>query len=597
MEQSFDLRQIAQIAWRRKWFFLVPAGAFVALAVALILTLPPVYSSKAVVLVEQQEIPEDIVPSLVTDLIDRRFEVLTRQVLVTDNLVRIIERYDLYREEREVMSRTELAEMMRGRIGTRVLSTEVNDPRTGRSGDMTVAFEITFEDGNPESAQRVTNELVSAYLAANLDTRRAVAEQTQNFFDAERAEAERRIAQIEDAFTRFKLENRELLPEESAFQRQQLVSLEQQLRTLANDLRSLREREGFLTTQLALTDEYETSLTAGGAGATPESQLEIVRAELATAQARYSPQHPDVVRLRRELQSLEQVVGVRGGAGALLEQEAILTSNLAALRERYTPEHPDFQRVERQLASVREEIRRAQAGGTSAARGGLARNQAFVQLSAQLNSVQTEIGSVEQQQIELQETITALQERLARAPAVEREFTRLARELEGAIEDRDVLADKAATAQLSGSLETEAVGERLTLIEPPTVPLAPSSPNKKLLLALGLVLAAGSGSVSALLAELLDRSIHSVRDVAQILGDAPLAMVPTIVTKADRRRAWARQGAFAVLLLLVVAVGLAAVNRFVAPLEVLGFQAQDRAESWLTTTFPSRTPGAETEAP
>jgi hypothetical protein len=285
------------------------------------------------------------------------------------------------------------------------------------------------------------------------------------------------------------------------------------------------------------------------------------------------------------VRSLEAVVGQRSGVTTLVDREAALAAELAGLQDRYTEEHPDVVRLKRQLASVRDELLAAGGAGQTAPGGNLVRNPAFVQLKAQLNSVSTEIASVEQQREELKAQRVELQQRLARAPAVERKLNRLSRELDNAIADRDILADKATTAELSRSLESEAVGERLVLGEPPTHPEAPISPNKKLLLAIGLVLSMGSGGVSALLAEMFDRRIRGAGDLARIVGDSPLAAIPVIVTTAERRRRWTRRAVGAVAVLGVAGAGTVWVHRTVVPLDVLSFQLRNDLQEWWMSTF------------
>ena len=589
MDLSLEPRDLFRILRYRKWWFFTPAALVLIVSVLLILFLPPVYRSQATILIEDQDIPEDIVPTLLDDYIDRRLDTLTRRVLLTDNLRQIINSYDLYLDKREFMPMTDVAEHMRDNITVNVLSTQINDPTTGRTGEATVAFEIQFDYGNPRSAQQVTNELVSLFLSLNMESRRQVVEQTTNFLSAERSRIESQITEIEQDLAAFQLENRDLLPEAIAFKRQLLSNVDQQIQILERDYRSLREREGFLTTELALTDEFEPLDDRVPVGSTPESQLEVVRAELATARARYSESHPDVMRLRREVASLEEVVGARSrvGTGQLAAREEALVAELAGLRKRYTATHPDVVRVENELASLRDAI--ANAGGRNGVQsGGVVRNTAFVQLSAQLNSVQAELHSIEEQREQLLDERRTLQEQIARAPVVEQRYLQLNRRLEEALADRESLADKEAMASLSGSMEIEAIGERLVLAEPPDMPLEAVSPPEKLILGLGLVLAMVGGTGAAAIAEVLDRSVRTSRMLAQLLGDTPLATVPTLVTAAERRRRWGLR-LVAVLLASGVLVGVAVyVHQSIVPLEVLGFQTLGLVDQWISLRGLSR---------
>lgn len=584
MQLSLDPRDLLRILWHRRWFFVIPATAILALTVALMLLLPPVYRSDATILIEDQDVPSDLVPSLFTDYIDRRLEILTRRVLQRETLTRLIEGEDLYPVLRRETTMSDIAERMRDDIATEVLSAEVNQPGSGRPGEATVGFRISFAYPAPEKARRVVDQLVSLYLSTNLESRRDVASQTATFFEGERADVDARIDRVENDIAEFQSENRELLPEEAAFKRDLLANVEQQLQNLDRDLRSLRERESFLTTQLTLTEEFEEPGAERRFGDTPESQLERVQADLATAQARYSESHPDVVRLERELRSLRAVVGARAGVGRLAEREQALVSEFAALRERYTDNHPDVVRVRRELDSVRDAMA---GGGDTGETSSRSRNSSYVQLSAQLNSVQTEIQAISEQRAELRARRAELQDLLARAPQVERRYRQLQRELESAIAERDTLSQKASTVQLSGALETQAMGEQLVLAEPASLPSSPESPNKKIMLALGLVLATAGGGLAVVSAELLDRSVRSATDLARILGDAPLSVIPTITSPRERRRIWAmRLGTVGVICAFLVA-GAVWIDQRMVPLDVLGFQALNRAEVWILGVFPN----------
>jgi succinoglycan biosynthesis transport protein ExoP len=67
-----------------------------ALAVTVALVLPPTYTSGATILIEQQEIPQELVRSAVTSFADQRVQVISQRVMTTQNLLELIERYNLY---------------------------------------------------------------------------------------------------------------------------------------------------------------------------------------------------------------------------------------------------------------------------------------------------------------------------------------------------------------------------------------------------------------------------------------------------------------------------------------------------------------------
>ena len=106
----------------------------VALLVAvLIATLwPATYLSTGTILIEQQEVPTDLVRSTISSYADQRIQVISQRVMTTANLLRIIQQYDLYTAERKKKGRETIIDMMRNDVKFHTISADVIDPRQGR---------------------------------------------------------------------------------------------------------------------------------------------------------------------------------------------------------------------------------------------------------------------------------------------------------------------------------------------------------------------------------------------------------------------------------------------------------------------------------
>jgi uncharacterized protein involved in exopolysaccharide biosynthesis len=577
-ERPLTPRDYIAILRRRKWSFLVPTFALFFLSVAAALLWPPTYRSTATVLVEESEVPEDLVDTLISDYVERRLEAITRRVMVTDNLIGIIERYGLYPEERQARPITEIVEMMREDILVDTISAEIVDPRTGRKGEATVAFQLSFDYGTPETAQRVANELVSLYLNENLRQRREKATETTKFLGDERERVEQRIAELEKQLGDFKTANNGALPEQLPYNQQMVARSEQELSDLNRQMQSLRDRETYLSAQLALIEPNR--IYAGGAQQymTAGAQVEAARAELTTLTARYGPSHPDVVNARRELTALEQMTGSGVGTSALQAERDRLAAEVDALRARYTEDHPDVRRALRQLESVEAGLRAApRSGGGGASRPD---NPAYLALQAQLEGVRTEIASYQPQRQYLTERLRHYQELVARTPVVEQEYNRLQRGLSDSIAQRDDLLARETTAQLGQALESELKAERFSLIEPPNLPTEPEKPQRLLIVLVGFVLSMGGGVGTVALRQALDDSVSDARDVAAIIGIEPLGLVPRIVTPADQaRRLMLTLLIAGVVVLTVGGIGWY-IHTYVIPLDTATFAAW----RWLVTT-------------
>ena len=148
---------------------------------AIAFVLPPVFRSTATILIEQQEIPQDLVRSTVTSFADQRIQVISQRVMTRANLMQIIKKYDLYVEEQKKEPTEVIIDKMRDDIKMNTISADVVDPRNGRPTQATIAFTLSFDSKSPKLAQQVTNELVSLYLNENLKSRTQMAVETSGY--------------------------------------------------------------------------------------------------------------------------------------------------------------------------------------------------------------------------------------------------------------------------------------------------------------------------------------------------------------------------------------------------------------------------------
>jgi hypothetical protein len=181
----------------------------------------------------------------------------------------------------------------------------------------------------------------------------------------------------------------------------------------------------------------------------------------------------------------------------------------------------------------------------------------------------SERASLQQQATLVRARINAIEQRQAAAPGVEQDYNLLQRDLANERTKYAEVRQKGLEAQLVQNLETERKGERFTLIEPPLQPTQPVSPNRALLLLLGFVLAGGAAFALLYLLEQLDTSIRDRAHLVQIVGVAPLAIIPLVELEEDiaTRHRWIRGSLVAAAGGAVVAAIL--IHFFVRPLDLV----------------------------
>ena len=581
---GFDLRSAPAMLRRRRWWFVGAAAIILAGSIALAFGLSPVYRSQATILIEQQEIPQDMVRSAVTSFADQRVQIISQRVMTRSNLIDIIRKFDLYPEDVGKEPTEVLISRMRKDINLGMVSADVMDPRSGRPTQATIAFTLAYNYFNPVTAQKVTNELTTLYLNENVKNRTQMAAGTSAFLAEEADKLARQIQELEKSLASFKTANAGMLPELSITNQQMLDRIDRDLMNVEQQMRALEERRIYIESELTRIDPAETLYNeAGQRIMSPAERLRVLRTRLLSLQAVYSADHPDVVRTRKEVEALAREVGTSPPSADAEETAATLVtlhSDLTLAREKYSPDHPDVKRLERTIAALAASGADAPASDSTASFSGRSVNPVYVEMQARLEATQAELRSLARSRDELRARMADYERRLTHTPEVERDYRNLLRDYDSTqIRYRDTRA-RLMEAQLSKSLELERKGERFTLIEPPTLPETPLSPNRKAILFAGLILALAAGAGMVLLREKTDDSVWSGDDYkGPVYGVSAPLLVPYIANDRDVRMRKLRIGfTFAFAIVAVISTALS-VHLLHTPLDVLWFSTARRLGS------------------
>ena len=567
---TMDLRAILRRYWRQRSVILTVAGITMAATIALALLLPPTYTSGATILIEQQEIPQELVRSAVTSFADQRVQVISQRVMTTQNLLSLIERYNLYPDVRLNKPREVLLQTMRDNISMRMVSADVIDPRSGRPTQATIAFTVNYQSHSPELAVKVANDLTSLYLNENLTSRTQMAEQTSDFFSEEAKRQQERIDKLDKQLAEFKEKNQDSLPDMQQLNTTVSDRTDTELREAENHIAAIDAQRVLLEAQLSqINPTLQVYSDTGQRVMNPEDRLKALKSQLAAYKARYAPDLPDIISTEREVEGLEKQVKADDGTSDLARQLDDAKAQLARAREKYSPEHPDVVRLSHQVEVLEKAVAAAPATNTLGSERAHADNPPYLQVKGQIDALDVEHESAVKKRDELKAKLDMFDQRLAHEPAVERQYREMARDLDAEqLKYQEILA-KQTEVQVSQHLETEHKGERFTMIEPPLPPEKPISPNRFLILALGSVLSLAAGIGAAMLRDNLDGSVRGAQDIRTLLNVPPLASVPIILTQAELRRRkrvvrYSWQGA------IVSLMALAAVVHFlVRPLDVV----------------------------
>lgn len=272
------------------------------------------------------------------------------------------------------------------------------------------------------------------------------------------------------------------------FLQDQATKLQTQIASIEGELTALKARNGaalansgappfidtgsFSAQITSLQNENRQLMAQSRRPSTSSSPLAAAEAALASAQAQYSDTHPDVVALKERVAQLRRSQQTSNDASVISDQ---IAANNAAIR---------------QLMGQRDAaLSRANAAMAGQSRAPAIMEQAM-QLENRVSTLRTQYQSV---------------------------------------------SENLLKAQNSSRMATEQRAERLSLVEPASLPDKPASPNRLLLIAGGAAAGLGLGLLLALGLELLTKPIRSPRQIEQV-GLPIIGVVPMITPKGRPRR-------------------------------------------------------------
>lgn len=578
--QEKSVQDYLAILSRRKVSIILTGLMVFIIGLVSALVWPPTYKSSATILIKEQDIPSELVRSTVTSYAAQRIQTISQRVMTRPNLMEIIEKYNLYRDDLKRKTVEQVLGQMRTSIDLNMISADVVDPRTGRPGVATIAFTLSFEGDSPASTQKVAGELTSLFLAENIKTRKEKASETLQFLTDETSKLETRIAEAEKKLAEFKEQNAESLPEMNAMNLTILNRTESELMNAESELRSLNERKFYLQSQLSMINPLTNMRSSTGESILdPVSRLKALESELASLSARYSSEHPDIVKIEREIDGLKAQTGASDSSDEAAKLLTKKRGELAALKEKYSADHPDVIGLSKQVSELENQLLKNPQSAESVAMTLNPENPAYISVQTQLQTVESNIESISARKAKLTEKVQQLEKRIARSPQVEKEYQVLVREHQNALARFQDIKARQMEAEIGQELEKESKGESFVLIDPAQYPEKPVKPNRIAIIFLSVIFAMAAGLGVAILKEAMDSSVRGVSGVTKLLTAAPLAVIPVIYNTYDLKRQKRINMIILGSALGSIIVVLLFMHFFWTPLDVLWFRGMRKAEN------------------
>jgi polysaccharide chain length determinant protein (PEP-CTERM system associated) len=473
--KTYTSNEILRALGGHRWLLVLPFAIGLTGGVVVFKQMPVRYKSETLITVVPQRVPESYVKPTVSTRIEDRLPAISDQILSRSRLERIVTEFDLLREQRASMPLEDIVQAIRS---------DVHVEPVGRE-----SFRVSFVNGDAKTAQKVTERLASLVIEENLRDREKFSDNTSQFLQSQLEDAKRRLEEQEKKLETYRKSYAGQLPTELTGNLQAIQNASTQLTQINAEINRARERRLLLQRQIADAQAPDPVFPTVAGGPLPEDASAAQRLEAAR-------------------------------------------TNLEAVKRHYTPEHPDVKALERQIADLQvkaEQEAKLPPRAKPVSPAELARQKRLKDAQADMDMVDREIATNLGEAANLRRVIGEYQGKINAVPSRETDLVALMRDYETLKRSYEDLLAKQEDSKLAANLERRQISEQLRIVDAASFPERPSNQKQRLAALFG-------GGIGGLLLGVLmvsfleyrDSSFKTEDDVARVLALPVLALIPVM---------------------------------------------------------------------
>lgn len=419
--------------WTVAW---APALVICGLVVVVGIRLPNYFLSDSLIYIQPQKVNTKLIENPDKDEKSERLESLVYEILSRPRLRSIIEQFNLYPHMQGVIGKEKALRQLKDAI-------EI-EPVTSQTGHQLLqTFRLSFTHNDPKIAFEVNKALSNLFIEESIISTKSETQGTEEFLDAQLRSARQKLEATEERVQGFVRENFGKLPEHLDAAVARLENAQSQLATNSQLITANTTRLNTLRRELELLEREPAQVVASGGTTTndPGEALDQLTASLAILRSRYSDEHPDVIKTKRQIEALRSQVSSGSGSRP--------------------------------------------AGATTVRRGGS--QQEARQLRIEMGEVQAQLNQLEVENKQLKQNIGQLERNIQEMPLKEQELVKIKRDYSLVKQNYERLLAAREEAGLQTSLASSQKGTQFKIVEPPSMPVIPSGPNRLLICAAGII--------------------------------------------------------------------------------------------------------------
>ncbi|HXJ38739.1 MAG TPA: hypothetical protein VNH18_05645 [Bryobacteraceae bacterium] len=545
--RPLDLEDYVDVARRHVGWIVAPMFAGIVTSIVVAYLLPNTYVSKAVMQIVPAQISEHLVPTTINQQLTERIQQMEGNILSRTSLSNLIQApdLDLYKKERASKPLEDVIESMK----LKDLRIDINNAAQTLLTKHASSFTIQFSYSNRFKARDTVQKLISRFIDENTNAQRSQQNLLKDFFGDELTQAKANLEKANEEMAKFQTQNQGRLPEQTQQNMVALTSIQAQVQRINDELNRLAQ------SKVAL----EQHITTLGHNQELVTMMEKDTSSLSL--------NSPIVKQNEELLSMNKQI----------EQ---METQLALLLQSYRETYPEIRDMRKRLGVVKrqrdelvlkheKELEEAVKATPKEVKKptNYAAAKAQNDIQGQIDQAQTQIKLMEQdRQYKLKDLEKFSKEmedyrnRLSQAALITARYSDLQRDQRNAAEKFQVMLGKSEmTAQNSDLIQRKA-NETLEVLDPPSLPVNPSNPNRLLIIGAGIAISFMLGLALAGVQEAKDTSLKNLKDVRAYTNLPVLCSIPllenTVLLKRKKRIAYLAWSAAVIVGIIAISAAL-----------------------------------------
>ncbi|HNR11232.1 MAG TPA: GNVR domain-containing protein [Nitrosomonas europaea] len=484
--------------WKYRWASVATAWTVAIAGWFFVYQMPDNYQASARIYVDTQSILRPLMAGMtVSPNPDQQITIMSRTLISRPNVERIIRMVDLDIKITDDSAREKL------------VTTLMKDIKLSTTGSDNI-FMISYDNKDPRLAKDIVQSLLTIFVEGGLEGKKQDSASALRFIDQQIAAYEEKLVAAEAALTAFKQKNIGFLPGQGGDYYSQLVSAAEELEKARLTLLEAEQARDAVKKQITGDEPvllFEVGEVSPQSIVNPEidSRIQALNTNLDNLMLNFTDQHPDVVATKRLITQLEE----------RKVEEAKLAGTVNNRGRNYDP--------------------------------------MMQQLNIALAESEAQVASMKARVAEYEARFERLKSMSNTVPAVEVEMQQLNRDYNVNKANYEKLLERRASAEISGELTSTSGLMSFRIVDPPTVPEAPSGPDRKKFFTLVLIGALAGGIGFAFIISQIRPTFHSQSTLRELTGLPILGTIPMVWTEQQKLKDKRKIYAFGISLLMLMA--------------------------------------------